>query len=230
MKWIRYFILPAGAILLIAAMERFLIAFGDAQFLSLPEPVIGIPLRCAVLLVGVFELAVAWFCLFGKRIDLQAGCVAWLVVNYAIYRIGALTVGGHQQTTAIGAVTDPLGFMLGFTAMIAGMTPACLLVGSGISSGWLWLGNRPKHSQPKAEKFTKMSCPSCGTRIRFDTANLGQRIVCPQCKTSTVLRKPEEKLKMPCFFCQENIGFPAHAIGEKLECPHCHRDITLKEL
>ena len=228
MKWIQYFILSAGGILLAAALTRFLAAAGQAQVWALPDPVLGIPLRYGVLLVGTFELVVALICLFGKRIGLQVGLMAWLGVNYAVYRIGTIAMGGHHQATAIGAVTDRLHLIRGFTGMMAGFAPAYLLLGSGTSSVWLWLSNRSKNRQSRAEKITKMSCPSCGTHIRFDSANLGQSIPCRQCKATVILRKPDEKLKMACFFCHENIEFPAHALGEKLECPHCKMDITLK--
>jgi hypothetical protein len=142
MKWIRYFISAAGGILLVAALGRFLVAFGNAQVLSLPEPVLGIPLRYAVLLVGLIELAAAWLCLFGKRISLQAGCVAWLGLNYVVYRVGAHSMDVHHQATAIGGLTDPLHFMRGFAGMVARFAPVCLLVGGSASTAWVWLGDR----------------------------------------------------------------------------------------
>src|ERR1043166_9400695 len=84
MKSIKPFIFLAGGILLTAALTRFLIAFGNAQVMSVPEPLLGIPLRYAVLLVGGFELAVALICLFGKRTGLQLGWLAWLGTNYVV--------------------------------------------------------------------------------------------------------------------------------------------------
>lgn len=228
MKWIRYFILGAGAILLVAALNRFFIAFGNAQVLSLPEPVLGIPLRYAILLVGLIELAAAWLCLFGKRIGVQAGFVTWLGVNYAIYRIGAFSMGRHHQTTAVGSLTDPLQLTHGLTGMMIAFAPVCLLVGGATSNVWLWLSGRSADRRKEGEKSIKMSCPGCGVHIRFESARLGQQIDCPQCRKSIALRRPEN-LKMSCYFCREHIEFPAHAIGEKMRCPHCRKDITLKE-
>ena len=123
MKWIRYFILSAGAILLAAALSRFLIAVGNAQVLALPEPMLGIPLRYAVLLVGGFELVVALICLFGRKTGLQLGWLAWLATNYAVYRIGLLTMDIHQQGTCIGSLTDPLNLARGTVGMIIGLLP-----------------------------------------------------------------------------------------------------------
>ena len=73
-----------------------------------------------------------------------------------------------------------------------------------------------------------MSCPGCGTHIKFASQNLGQKTHCPQCQTAITLRKPD-LMKMACFFCKEHIEFPSHAIGDKMPCPHCKMDITLME-
>jgi hypothetical protein len=227
MKWIRYFILLAGAILLAAALGRFLVAFGNAQVLSLPEPVLGIPLRYAVLLVGVVELAVALLCLFGKRVGLQVGCVAWLAVNYLVYRIGAHSMNAHHLATAVGSLTDPLQLTRGVTGAMVAFAPAFLLAGGSASTVWLWLGNRLSNRRREDEKFVKMSCPACGIHIKFEGVRLGQQIDCPKCQKSITLRR-SENLKMSCFFCAGHVEFPAHAVGEKLKCPHCHKDITLK--
>ena len=90
MKPIKLFIYSAGGILFVAALIRFLIAAGGAQVLASPEPLIGIPLRYAVLTVGAFELLVALICLFGKHLLFQIGWLAWLSADFLVYRIGLL--------------------------------------------------------------------------------------------------------------------------------------------
>jgi predicted RNA-binding Zn-ribbon protein involved in translation (DUF1610 family) len=224
MRGIKLFIYSAGAILLIAALERFLIAAGGASALSLPEPVLGIPLRYSVLLVAGFELCVAMICLLGRQTGLQLGWLAWLATNYVVYRIGLLTMGLHCQGTCIGSLTDPLHLARGTIGIMVGYLPFYLLLGSYAALGWLWWAGR----RAKAAKFLKMSCPACGVHIRFDERNLGQKIPCPHCQKNITLRKPD-LLKIACFFCKEHIEFPSHAIGEKMPCPHCKMDITLKE-
>ena len=220
----RAFIYSAGGILLAAALMRFLIAAGTAQALTLPEPMLGIPLRYAVLIVGGLELTVALICLFGKQVGLQIGWLAWLATDFVVYRIGLFMLHCHPQATCIGSLTDPLHLSRGTTGLIIGFLPFYLLLGSYAALIWLWLEGR----RAKAAKFLKMSCPSCGIHIRFADRNLGRKIPCPHCQTNITLRKPD-LLKMTCFFCQGHIEFPAHAIGEKIPCPHCNMDITLKE-
>ena len=228
MKWIRYFILSAGGILLAAALTRFLAAAGQAQVWDLPDPVLGIPLRYAVLLVGTFELIVALICLFGKRVGLQVGWLAWLAINFLVFQIGAFATHCHWQSTCIGSLTDPLQLTRGLIGVIIGFIPLYLLAGSSTASVWLWIGKHAENWQAEETKSIKMSCPACGVHIRFESDRLGQQLDCPQCRKSITLRRPEN-LKMLCFFCHGHIEFPTHAIGEKLKCPHCHSDITLKE-
>lgn len=225
MKGIKFFIYSAGTILLAASLERFLVAAGHGQVLALPEPVMGIPLRYAVMIIGGMELVVALICLFGWRMSLQLGWLAWLATNYFVYWIGLLMMHLHSQTTCIGNLTDPLHLSRGMSGAILSFPPVYLLLGSCLAMVWLWSAGR----RAAMARFLKMSCPACGIHIRFDDRNLGQKIPCPHCQKPLILRQPDAKIKTSCFFCQEHIEFPAHAIGEKMPCPHCKMDITLKE-
>jgi len=229
MKYIRYFIFSAGAILLAAALTRFLTAAGNAQVWNLPDPVLGIPLRYAVLIAGIFELVVALICLFGKRVGLQVGLTAWLAINFLVFQIGVYAMHCHWQATGIGSLTDPLHLTRGITGIIIGFIPIYLLAGSGTASFWLWFGKHAENRLKEETKSIKMSCPTCGTHIRFESARVGQQIDCPQCRKSITLRRPEN-LKMACYFCHGHMEFPAYAVGEKMPCPHCKMDITLKEV
>jgi hypothetical protein len=240
-RWIRIFIWSAGGILLAAGLERLLVAFGHAQALSLPEPVLGIPIRYAVLLVGGFELLVALICLFGRNPTLQLGWLAWLLVNYAVYRIGLLTMHYHQQATGIGTLTDPLHLSRGILGLAIGLVPACLLAGTVAAIAWPWVGKmRPARkpilatSVPTARgvatfaRFLKISCTVCGGHIEFPTNFFGERIPCPHCQASIILQKPRN-LKMSCPACEGHVAFPDYALGQKIPCPHCKMEIILKE-
>jgi hypothetical protein len=226
MKWIRYFILSAGAILLAAASCRFLIAAGNAQIMALPDPMLGIPLRYAVVAVGAFELVVALVCLFGRRVGLQIGWLAWLAINSLVFWIGLLTMGIHPQATCIGSLTDPLRISRGMVGVLIAFIPLYLLAGSFTASGWLWLENRTAQARKRAVEFLKMPCPSCGGHIKFSIQNLGRKISCPHCRKEMALHEPKN-LKMTCVLCGGHVEFPAHALGQKILCPHCAKTITL---
>jgi len=221
MKTIRIFILSAGGILLAAALNRFLIAAGDAQVLPLPDPMLGVPLRYAVIAVGALELAVAFICLFGKRAGLQIGWLAWLATNYVVFWIGLLAMHCHPQATCIGGLTDPLRLYHGTTGYILEFIPFALVLASYAALIWVWTHSRTIEA-------VKMSCPACGIHIEFAGQYAGQRIPCPQCQETITLRRPAN-LKMSCALCGGHIEFPSHALGRELQCPHCRQPILLKE-
>ena len=110
-KWIRAFVYSAGGVLLAAALGRFIIALGSAPVLDLPDPLLEIPLRYAVLGVGVLELAVALVCLFAKSLGRQAGLVGWLATNWAVYRVASVSVQPSKKPHGgrLGTQRPPLG-------------------------------------------------------------------------------------------------------------------------
>jgi hypothetical protein len=240
MKWIKLFIYSAGGILLAAALIRFVIAAGQSEVFSLPEPMLGIPLRYAVLIVGGFELAVALICMFGKRTKLQLGWLAWLATNFIIFQSGLLLMHCHPQATAIGSLTDPLRIARGTTGIIFSLLPFYLIFGSYATLIWLWLGRKATKqpqaivlkpvatTQPTLARFLKISCTACGGHIEFPTNFFGEKIPCPHCKTTITLQKARN-LKISCPACAGRIEFPDYAVGQTIPCPHCKTDIILRE-
>jgi phage FluMu protein Com len=241
MKLIRSFIYSAGAILLAAALERFLIATGTAQHvLSRLDPILGIPLRYAVLIVGILELIVAVICLFGRRVGTQIGWLVWLSTNFTAFWVGLIWEHGQPQGACLGALTDPLNLSGGTMGLVLDFLPVYLVLGSFAALFWVWFSKEAKASRLVAaqlradqhdvvEDLLKTQCPSCGGKIKFSAQNIGRQILCPHCQAAVTLRKPEENLKISCYFCNGHIAFLPHAVGQKLKCPHCHNDITLKE-
>ena len=224
-KWIiKLFVYTAGGILLFAALVRFATAAGDAQSLAIPEPMLGIPLRYSVLLVGGIELAVACVCLFGKQVGLQAVCLAWLSTDFIVYRVALLLMHCHPQGTCLGSLTDPFRLAGGTTGLTIEFMPYYLVLGSYAAATWLFLSGIM--SRPPA--FMKMFCPGCGGKIQFASQNLGRKIPCPLCRKTITLVRPG-LLKMSCSFCNDHIEFPPHAIGQKISCPHCNMAGILKE-
>jgi len=222
---LQFFVNSAGAILLVAALDRFLVAAGHAQVLSLPDLTIGLPLRQAVLITGGLEMSVALICLWGRRRTLQLAWLAWLVTVFLIYYFGIFWNHARPQTSCIGSLTDPLRISRGLTGMMVAIVPFYLVLGSYFSLLWLWL--KPRLSRTRQTGFSKMSCPSCGSHIQFALENSGRQIPCPRCQTVISLRK-SDNFKISCYFCQGHIEFPAHAVGHQMACPHCKMDITLK--
>ena len=233
MKGAKLFVYSAGGILLLAALDRFLVAAGPAQMLRLPDPLLGIPRCYAVLAVGTLELAVALICLFGKRLGWQLGWLAWLGTNFVVIWIYSLVMHYQIRGSSVGSLTDPLRIYQGATGYVLEFIPFCLVLGSYASAVWFLADSKMARLAEARERdatagLLKMFCPSCGGHVKFAAQNAGQQIPCPHCRRAMILRRPEN-LKMSCFFCKGHIEFPAHALGQKLKCPHCKMDITLKE-
>jgi hypothetical protein len=240
-NWIKPFITSAGAILLISVFTRLLISIGSASALSLPEPVLGIPIRYAVLIAGSVELAVSLLCLFGKDIKFQIGCLGWLATNYLIYRIALFCMRSHVQATWIGSLTDPLHLSRGYVGYGVQFLPLFLLVGSYAAAVQLWLESsrwtknqipqimvtEPKKSAPVLVRFQKISCIACGGHVEYPTNLLGEKLPCPHCQTMIVLQRPES-VKMSCPACDGHIEFPLHGVGQTIACPHCTIPVTLQ--
>jgi hypothetical protein len=223
-KFMQFFIRSAGGILLMAALVRFLIATDTDPVLPLIDPMLGIPLRWSVAIVGGLEFIVALICLFGKQTGIQLGWLVWLTANFAIFRIGLAWMHIHLQATGLGTLTDPLRLSRSTMDFGVSLVSFYLLLGGSAAAACFWLEKRAE----KTAESLKMACPACGVRIKFSTINLGQKTPCPQCHKTITLRRLQV-LKMACFFCREHIEFPTHALGEKMPCPHCKMDITLKE-
>jgi hypothetical protein len=237
MNGIKLFIRAGGAILLAAALIRFLIAAGTSPALAFPEPFIGISLRAAVLVVGGFELVVALFCLFGRWPWLQLGGLALLATGYAVYVLVLLAKGVQVQASCLGSLTDPLRIYRGVTGHALQFVPFGLALGSYAAAVALLFSADARTARAGARQLAarrdaaagpaKMFCPACGGHVQFAAPDAGQQIPCPRCQAAIVLREGGDDLKMTCVLCGGHVEFPAHAVGQKIPCPHCAKTITL---
>ncbi|HEX3626283.1 MAG TPA: hypothetical protein VH280_12750 [Verrucomicrobiae bacterium] len=221
-QWTSGFVLSAGGILGWAGFNAFFDIFNKSHLLDLRDPLLGIPFRFLLPLVGFVELLVAFLCLFTDRQRLSTQLVVWLVVSFIVYRIGLWTMGWPHPWVFVGRLTDALNvspFLADGILLVVGIY---LLIGGTATFSLVRWGTQ-------AANFKKMSCPSCGAHIRFPLGNIGQQIRCPNCDSNITLREAGEVLKMSCFFCKENIEFLAHSLGRKIKCPHCKMEIGLRE-
>lgn len=193
---IKLFIRLAGAVLLMAALNRFLIATENEPALTLPEPFIGVSIRSAVVWVGGIELVVALFCLFGRWPWLQLGGLALLATGYTVYFSVLFSKGIQPQASCIGSLTDPLRVYHGITGHILQFLPFGLALGSYAAAVALWFSAeaqtaRLAGARPPGDSL-KMTCVLCGGHIEFPSHAVGQKISCPHCdKTITLLGKHE---------------------------------------
>jgi len=228
-RWNNIVFYTTGAILLFAGLERLQVAASGAPALALPDPLLGIPLRAAVIVIGAIELAAAAICLFARGLKLRIAIVVFLSTGYAAFWAGAILTHYHPQGTCLGSLSEPLQLAAGTSGAIISLIPVGLLLGSYST---LFLNREKKVPVKSAPQPVvgpqKMSCPACGGHIRFEGAETGKQIDCPHCKKPIALRAPEI-LKTACPQCAGRIEFPSHALGRKMPCPHCGAELTLTE-
>lgn len=83
----RIFLIMVATILIVTGLVKLVSAGGEARSLNLRDPLIYLTNRQAFLAVGVLELVLAGYLVFGKRLQLQLLALAWLTTNFAIYRL-----------------------------------------------------------------------------------------------------------------------------------------------
>jgi len=120
-------------------------AIGPAQALDVADPIIGLPFRRLMLLVGLLELFVAFFCLFTDKRQFSMLAVAWLATNFVVYRVGLWWMGWHRPCGCLGNLTDLLGIAPHTADTIMKLVLAYLLIGSYGLLLWQWRQNRRRN-------------------------------------------------------------------------------------
>lgn len=100
------FVVSAGAILALTGLAKVWSGLGNAKFLAVSDPIIGIKFGQLMLLVGVAEIVIALVCFFTKRQTLALSLVSWMSTNFVIYRLGLWWMNWHRPCGCLGSLTD----------------------------------------------------------------------------------------------------------------------------
>lgn len=125
-------------------------AIGPARALDAFDPLIGIPFRQLLLLVGLAELLIAFFCVFTDKRRLSLLAVAWISTNFLVYRFGLCFIGWHRPCGCMGSLSDMLHLSPRAADNIMKGVLAYLLVGSYGILFWQWRQRRAQYP-PGAE-------------------------------------------------------------------------------
>lgn len=136
-KWL-WFLMSAGVVLGTTALAKVFSAIGPARALDTPDPLTGIPFRQLLLLVGLVELLIAFFCLFTDKRRLSLLAVAWLSTNFLVYRLGLRFVGWHHPCACMGSLAGVLHLSDQAADNIMKVILAYLLIGSYGILFWEW--------------------------------------------------------------------------------------------
>jgi len=136
------FTASAGVMLAITGLGKALSAIGPARALDTPDPLIGIPFRQLLLLVGLAELLVAFFCLVRDERRISLLGVTWLASNFLVYRLGLSFIGWHHPCACMGSLAGMLHLSDRTADNIMKGVLAYLLIGSYGILLWEWRRRR----------------------------------------------------------------------------------------
>jgi hypothetical protein len=137
----RAFIVSAWILLMVTGLAKFITAFGSAHVLVYPEPISGIKFRTVFFTVGLLELAIAFFCFFGKRVDIQTGVLVWLSTIFVLYRL-SLSWLGQKPCHCLGNLTEALHIPSHTADTVMKIVLAYILLGSYAVLFGLWRKRR----------------------------------------------------------------------------------------
>lgn len=146
----RWFLKMAGSVLALTGLAKALSAVGPARALETADPLFGMPFRELLLVVGLVELFIAFFCLFTDRRRFSLLAVAWISTNFLVYRAGLWFIGWHRPCSCMGSLTDMVHISPRLADNIMKAVLACLLVGSYAILLWEWRRGRGAKPVPLA--------------------------------------------------------------------------------
>jgi|WetSurMetagenome_2_1015567.scaffolds.fasta_scaffold368517_2 hypothetical protein len=103
-----WFTKSAGVALSTTAVGKLLSAIGPSRALDIPDPVVGVPFRQLLVLVGLVELAIAFFCLFTDNGRFSLLALAWVATNFLLYRLTLWFAGWHHPCACMGSLAGML--------------------------------------------------------------------------------------------------------------------------
>jgi hypothetical protein len=140
----RWFIGSSGALLMVTGIGKVWSGLGSAKYLALADPIIGIRLGHLMLLVGVAEIVIASLCFASKRPAIPLALIAWISVNFILYRFGLWSMNWHRPCRCMGNLTDALHISPTLADNVLKAVLAYLLIGSFLTLAWLWRRRRTR--------------------------------------------------------------------------------------
>lgn len=153
----RWFLKVAGGVLLLTGVAKAFTAIGAARVLDLPDPLLGIPFRQLLVLVGLAEILIAFFCLFTDKQRFSLLAVAWIATNFLVYRLGLWLIGWHHPCACMGKLAGALHLSDQAADSIMKGVLAFLLVGSYLL---LFAQRRQARQVPIAVKVEELPAQS----------------------------------------------------------------------
>lgn len=141
-----------ATILIVTGLVKLVSAGGEARSLNLRDPLIYLTNRQAFLAVGVLELVLAGYLMFGKRLQLQLLALAWLTTNFAIYRLALWWGNIAKPCGCLGNAMDWSPWLMKHQDSVMKCALTFMLVGA---YGFLWHEWRTAKAAQEMEEYLR---------------------------------------------------------------------------
>jgi hypothetical protein len=131
-----------GLVLGVTGCAKVVSFFGIERILYLNDPILGIPFRYLLLLVGILEILIAGVCVLSNKPKLSSLLVAFLATNFAIYRLALWFMGWHRPCNCMGNLADAMHIPPQTADAAMKIILAYLLIGSYATLFWFWKQKR----------------------------------------------------------------------------------------
>jgi hypothetical protein len=140
MTFPRFFTNTAAALLLALATALFIINLTGPPHLVLPrDPISGLSFRYLFWIFALVAALLGFLCLFADRPARLVPWVAWIAVNYFVYRVGLYFDGCQSLTGFLACVTYAFGLPPKAAGFLLDLVFGYLLIGSCITLRFRWL-------------------------------------------------------------------------------------------
>jgi len=157
--------------LLAAATFKLLSLSGHARILDQPDPILGLTNRWMYLVIGVVELLVVMYILFGRSRMAKSALLLWLGSNFAVYRLAHWWLAVPEPCACLGRATDWLPSIKAFVHPTLQGIVGFLIVGGAVSLWWHWrteaVGARPL-TQPNASSASNLGAQNATWIVRWE--------------------------------------------------------------
>ena len=92
----------------VTGLAKTFSAVGVARALDIPDPLVGLRFRQLLLVVGLVEILISFFCLLTDKRRFSLLAVAWLSTNFLVYRLGLWLIGWHHPCGCMGTMAGVL--------------------------------------------------------------------------------------------------------------------------
>jgi hypothetical protein len=177
----------SGLILVAAGLALVLTNFASTELSAPHDPIFQFSLRGLFWVMGVVLLGIGVFCVFSDGQLVPAAWLAWISVNFWIYKFGLYWNGTPRFDGVLGTLPETFGLARSTVEWSAYVAFGFILLTSGVILVGGFMARR-KAQVMNSGRAIKISCQYCGGHIEFPVTRSGEQLPCPHCAKVIALK------------------------------------------